>query len=99
MCTGVEQCVLNAMEARISLVIREGEVGVVVRPTSTYVTKGEKDPRQSYETPYVTLSHKIPNRKQEMGNKKKKVLQTSTKSISQNSNKSHTRADGKTPRI
>ena len=41
----------------------------------------------------------IGNKKQETGNKKVNVLRTSTNSISQNSDKSHTRSDGKTPRI
>jgi hypothetical protein len=35
-----------------------------VRPTSTNVTNGGKHSCQSYETPLVTLSHKIPKGKQ-----------------------------------
>ena len=46
----------------VSLEIRMA--GLSVRPTSTYVTKGRKDSHQSYKILYVTLSHKIPNRKQ-----------------------------------
>jgi hypothetical protein len=73
-------------------ILRQG----CVRPTSstkmrtrTHLSSGGKDSCQSYETPYVTLSHKIPNRNKETGNKKVKVLRTNTNSISLNSDKSH----------